>query len=709
MRYLLYISTIFFFVQCTPKVTEQVTETPAAPDPMAWRAESPEAGPARSIDMGEYNVFEMENGLTVIVVENHKLPRVSYQLSLKNNPVLEGDQAGYLGFTGHLLGRGTSTRSKADIDKSIDFIGANLNTSWSGIFGGSLTKHQDALLDVFTDVLYNPTFPTEEFEKIKTQALSGIQTSKTDPNAIASNVASVVNYGSDHPYGEVETETTLNSVDINNCKNYYQTYFKPNNAYLTIVGDISPIVARAKAEKYFGSWERGEVSDNNYENPQAPSEPRVCVANRDGAVQSVIRVTYPVNLYPGTTEALHTSVMNTILGGGGFSSRLLKNLREDKAFTYGAGSSIGPDRMVASFNASASVRNEVTDSSVTEFIYEMNRIATEQVSAEDLQLAKNIMAGGFARSLESPQTIARFAQNVVRYNLPEDYYETYLERLEAVTVEDVLAAANKYIRPGNVNIVVVGSKDDISESLVQFDGDGEIEYFDAFGKKLEVSDVALPADLTGDVVIGDFLNAMGGADKLKSVKSLEYHYGMSLMGQTMNVDIYQKAPNMMAMKVGNESMVMQETKFDGTTAFAGGMGGSQKATEGPVFEQAKSQAVMFEQLNYLDGGYTLELKGLEDVEGENCYKVSVTSPAGDKTTEFYSAKTNLLVRTVEVQEMAPGQTMTITNDMKDYKQIDGISFPHKLITTGAMPVPLEMNATSIKVNPELDNTMFTVE
>jgi len=181
-------------VQCTPKVSNELVKPVVVEEPKeTWRATSPDAGPARTIEMGEYNVFDMPNGLKVIVVENHKLPRVSYQLSLNNFPVLEKDQAGYVSIAGDLLGRGTKTRSKAEIDVAIDQVGASMNTSSSGIFGSSLTKHQETLLTVMSDVLLNPTFKKEEFDKLITQYLSGIQSSKDDPNTIAANVAGTVN------------------------------------------------------------------------------------------------------------------------------------------------------------------------------------------------------------------------------------------------------------------------------------------------------------------------------------------------------------------------------------------------------------------------------------------------------------------------------------------------------------------------------------
>ncbi|MBT8189343.1 MAG: insulinase family protein, partial [Bacteroidia bacterium] len=258
MKYLFYITSILLFVNCTPKVAEQVT-APVDTNPQAWRSQSPGPGAARPINMGESHVFTLENGLTVIVVENHKIPRVSYGISLVHEQPLEGAEVGYLGFAGQMLRRGTKNRTKAQLDQEIDFIGASLNTSSFGVNGSSLTKHQDKLLNLMTDVLFNPSFPEEEFEKIRTQTLSGIQANKTDPNAIAGNVAAVVNYGTDHPYGEISTEKTTNAIKLETCKNYYDTYFKPNNAYLTIVGDISPIVAKAKAKKYFGDWEAEDV------------------------------------------------------------------------------------------------------------------------------------------------------------------------------------------------------------------------------------------------------------------------------------------------------------------------------------------------------------------------------------------------------------------------------------------------------------------
>src|SRR5690606_8979191 len=245
---------------------------------------------------------------------------------LRNNPIIEGDKAGYVSMAGDLLGTGTTSRSKAQLDEEVDFIGASLNTSSNGIFASSLSKHTDKLLELMTDVLYNPSFAQDELYKVKTQTLSAVAANKEDPGTIAGNVRSVLVYGQDHPYGELTTEKSVESITVDDCKKYYSTYFKPNNAYLAIVGDIDVKTAKKIAEKYFGKWQRGEVTDPTYNVPQPPRQTYVALVDRPASVQSVINIGYPVTLKPGEPEVIKAGVMNQILGGG-FSSRLMQNLR----------------------------------------------------------------------------------------------------------------------------------------------------------------------------------------------------------------------------------------------------------------------------------------------------------------------------------------------------------------------------------------------
>lgn len=671
-----------------------------------FRQSAPKAGPAPKIEIGEYKQFELENGLKVIVVENHKLPRVSYQIFVDVPPLKEGEYAGAADMAGQLLKTGTKSKSKAEIDEAVDFIGASLSTSASGVVGSSLTRHKDKILELMADVLFNPVFPQEEFDKLKTQTLSNLASSKDDPNAIAGNVAQVLRYGKDHPYGELTTEATVENITVEQCKTFYNTYFKPNISYLVIVGDTSPEEAKKDAEKYFSKWEKGEVADPELGQPGKPGEVKVDFVNKPGAVQSVINVTYPVELKVSDDNYLAALVTNTILGGY-FRSRLNANLREDKGYTYGVGSTLSPSLEVGYFNAGGSVRNEVTDSAIVEFLYEMKRLQEEKVPQDELNLVKNYRTGALARALEQPTTIAQFALNTIRYNLPKDYYATYLERLNAVTPEDVMAIAKKYITPDNAHILVVGNKGEVAEKLKQFDTDGEIDYYDYYGRKVEVSATQMDADMTAAKVIDKYLEAIGGKEKLMAVKDLSMKMNTSVQGMSLETTMQQKAPNKFSMKVMMNGMAMQEQKYDGENGMAGQMGQTQKL-EGEQLESMKRQATMFPELNYADTSYTLTLKGIENIDGTDAYEVELETSNGEKSTEFYAVDSGLKIRTVQVVE-GGGQTATIINDIGDYKEVEGILFPHTLTVTGAAPIPLKNEVISIEVNKGIDDSVFKVE
>ncbi len=671
-----------------------------------FRQSAPKAGSAPKIEIGDYQQFDLENGLKVIVVENHKLPQVTYQVFVDVPPLREGEYAGAADMAGQLLKTGTKTKTKAEIDEAVDFLGASLSTSASGVVGRSLTRHKDKLLALMADVLFNPTFPEEEFQKLKTQTLSGLAAGKDDPNTIAANVAQVLRYGKDHPYGELTTEATVENITVDKCKEFYNIYFKPNISYLVIVGDVTLEAAKKDAEKYFSKWEQGLIAKPTLPKPDKPGEVKVDFVNKPGAVQSIINVTYPVELKMSDEKYLAALVTNTLFGGY-FRSRLNNNLREDKGYTYGVGSTLSPDLEVGYFNAAGGVRNEVTDSALVEFLYEMRRLQEERVPEEELTLVKNVRTGTFARALEQPTTVANFALNTIRYNLPKDYYATYLERLNAVTAEDVMEMAKKYITPDNAHILVVGNKGEVAEKLVQFDTDSIIDYYDYYGRKVETSLTLMDADMTAANVIQQYIEAIGGREQLQAVKDLEIKMNTSVQGMTLETVLQQKAPNKMAMKVMMNGMAMQEQKYDGENAIAGQMGQNQKL-EGEQLESMKQQAVMFPELNYIDSSYTLTLKGVENVEGTEAYEVEVVTTSGDKTTEYYAVDSGLKIRTVQVLGNGD-QTATVINDIGDYKEVEGILFPHTLTVIGAAPIPLKNEVVSVQVNKGIDDSTFKLE
>ncbi|WP_234408324.1 M16 family metallopeptidase [Marinilabilia salmonicolor] len=467
------------------------------------RSTPPSPGPAPEVQIGDYDKFTLPNGLTVIVVENNKVPVVSYSLSLDVTLPAEGNLAGYIELAGSMLRSGTSNRTKAEIDEAVDFIGATLSTGKKGIYASSLTKHSDELLDIMSDILLNPSFPEDELKKQITQYKTGIQANKEEPSVIAQNIAGKLIYGQNDPYGEIVSEETLDNISAEDCRNYYKSYFRPNTAYLVIVGDINAKEAKKQTKKYFGDWEKAAVPQNIFPYPEAKKEPVVAISNKEGANQSTIVVAHEVNLTPGHPDIPRAQVMNSILGGGSFNARLFQNLREDKAYTYGAGSSLNSDERVGSFKASAQVRTSVTDSALTEILDEMKRIRTEPVSDEELQLVKNSITGTFGRALEDPQTVARFALNIERYDLPKDYYETYLQRIAEVTKEDVLNAAQKYLKPENAVILAVGNASDITDKMKAFSPSQKVTQYNYYGNVVEKK--AADANVSATGILADYI------------------------------------------------------------------------------------------------------------------------------------------------------------------------------------------------------------
>lgn len=663
------------------------------------RSVRPQPGPAPLIQLGDFETFTLGNGLKVIIVENRKVPVLSFQLTLDVDPVMEGDAKGYVSIAGSLLRDGTANRSKEEIDEAIDFIGASLNTYSTGIYASSLTKHKETLLELMADVLLNPSFPESELQRSITQNISGLATVRTDPGAMVRNVSTTLVYGPEHPYGEVTTEESLSNVTIDMIKKYYNTYFKPNVAYMVIVGDTDAKEARKLMEKYFGKWRQGLVPVHTYEIPQPPASNRVAFVDRLGAIQSNLSITYPVELPPGHEDAIKVSVMNNILGGGVFSGRLMQNLREDKGYTYGARSNLSTSPLVSRFSAGAEIRNSVTDSTVVEIFYEMERLRNEPVDEETLQLIKNFMTGSFARSLESPRTMANFALNISRYDLPEDYYVTYLEKLNQVTVADVQQMAQKYLKPEQAYIIVAGNKDEVTPNLERFTN-AKVEFYDAFGKRIvDAEPDAIPAGITVEVVLDNYLKVIGGREQMEKAKDMTTVMKAEMMGQQITLRSYRKSPDLFLMETEMGGMVMSKQLFDGEKAVVSSPMGKQEFTEGPEFEMMKSQAVMHADLHYKEMGTTKTLIGIEKMQELQVYKVEVVTSGNMKSFEYYGVDSGLKFK----EETMQGEVF-----YDEYKEVDGLLFAHS-IKQQMGPQMIEINIEEIKLNTGLEDSIFTIE
>lgn len=671
------------------------------------RSVRPKPGPAPIIKLGETKSFTLDNGLKVFVVENHKLPTVSMDIQFDIKPELEGDMTGFHDMMSELLTSGTKTRSNDEFNKQIDFIGASIRASADEISAGGLKKHINKIMELVSDVAMNADMKQSELDKIKKRTLSELEVAKNQPDAMLSNLTAVLNYGKKHPYGEVATEETVNKITLERCKKYYSTYFRPNVAYMAIVGDITLAEAKPLVEKYFGKWQKDVVPTSTYQvsYPMTLRVNKVAFAAREGAVQSVVNVTLPILLRPGMEDVIPAKVANAILGGGS-QGRLFLDLREKHAWTYGSYSSLREDEMVGNFTANVKCRNAVTDSAIGAVLEEMKRLQTEKVSDEDLQNSIAYLSGNFAIGLESPERVAQYAINIERYNMPKDYYQNYLKKLSEVTSQDVQLMAQRYIVADNTNIIVVGSSD-IAPSLAHYASNGKVSYYDNYGNKVEPTMTkAVSGDITADDVLKKYINAIGGEKTLNGIKDIKTVASSEYQGIPLVITEVKKSPNkMMVLVEGNvngNKMTLQKIAFDGKSGYMEAQG-QKKDMDADMIESTKADADIAVEMHPEKYGLKYTLKGIETVDGNDAYVLESASDKGKKTTSYFDTRSGLLVKKVESN--GEGSQSTEYADYKEIPGTGGFKIPYTAKQASGAQV-FTAKVETVEVNKNIPDSQF---
>lgn len=442
----------------------------------------PKPGQPPIVNIKKPQSFTLPNGLKVLVVENHKLPKVTYNLTLDNAPYAEGTKKGVDELCSNLIGNGSSKISKDDFNEEIDFLGANINFNSTGAYASALSKYAGRILELMSYGTLYPNFTQEEFDKEKAKLLEGIKSQEKSVPAISNRVVDVLAFGKNHPSGEYMSEETINNVTLADVEANYNNYFVPENAYLVIIGDIKFNEIKPIVEKLFGSWKKKSTPKLSYPEPQNVAFTQINFVDVPNAVQSEISLVNTLNLKMNDKDFFPAAIATFILGGN-FNSYLNMNLREKHGWTYGANSVIGSGKYVTKLKSTSSVRNVVTDSAVVEFIKEIKRIRTEKVSEELLNNVKAGYIGRFVMQVEKPQSIARYALNIETEDLPKDFYENYIRNISAVTPEQLLEAANKYFLLDNTRIIIVGKGEEVIPKLEQLKI--PMFYFDKYGNQIE--------------------------------------------------------------------------------------------------------------------------------------------------------------------------------------------------------------------------------
>lgn len=437
-----------------------------------------------TINFDKFEQFNLPNGLTVMLVQNHKLPVVEFTLWFDKSPLGEKNKKGYISVFGEMLQSGTTSRTKAEINEATDLLAADL--SFGATRGGFsvLKKNYEKTFEIFSDIILHPIFTEEELSLLKTQLISSYEASKKSQDAITSRVTSILLYGKEHPYGEYMDDKTIDNIGREDFVKLWENYYKPNNAILTVTGDISREEAEEMVIKYLGGWKSGDI-------PTTPDAPEVKNPDKteinfivdENADQCFINVTQIQKLSMKNDNFFAAKLGQMILGVGGFSGRLMQNIREDKGWTYGAYASMGQmskTGIPSTLSARAKVRHEVVDSAVVEFMKEIKRIHSEEPTEKEARVMKTLQTGRMAIRLEDPTQLMIMKIRELYYNVP-NFYTDYVSSLEAVDVKDIPQAMQYYISPSHMRIVISG-RSEVIDKLSKLGY--EVKKYDSLGNEI---------------------------------------------------------------------------------------------------------------------------------------------------------------------------------------------------------------------------------
>jgi zinc protease len=467
-----------------------------------FRNHAPAPLPSHPIVVPTPREVVLPNGLAVVVVEDRRLPLVSYRLALRAGGAYDPEKLpGLTDLLAGLLPEGTQSKTSRQIADDVARMGAHLsagaNSDYTIVAASGLEKFREKLLVLIAEVVLEPSFPENEVELAKQNTKESLRQQRAQPSFLATEMVSRVIFGS-HPYSVVAP--TPESIDLAtraDFVNFHREKFVPNNAVFIIVGDVEYDQVVRQIESLFSTWEKGEELPTNFPAPPVRTRRSAYLVDRHGSAQSNIVIANN-GITRTSPDYFPMLLMHTVLGATA-SSRLFMNLREEKGYTYGAYSSLDARRSAGTFRVTAEVRSSVTGDSVKEFFYELDRIRSQPVSDKEIADAKSYLTGVFPIRLETQEGLIDQLVQIKMLNLPGDYLQTYRDRLQAVTVEDIQRVASQYVRPDEAALVVVGDGSSILDQIEPYCED--IETYTTAGKRK--GDAAAAAGTTD--IVGSWL------------------------------------------------------------------------------------------------------------------------------------------------------------------------------------------------------------
>ena len=675
----------------------------------------PEAGPAPEIEFKEPYTTKLSNNLTLMVVVNDKLPTASATLIIDNPPILEGDKSGVKGLVTSNMGKGNKFQSKDEFIEEKDFMGSFISYNSSGGSISSLSRYFERTMTMFAQGALYPIFSDEEFEKEKTKLTEALKIDEKNAASIARRVENIVAYKKDHPRSEYTTEASVSNINITDIDNFYKSYFKPNNAYLVVIGDVNLERTIALSKKLFEDWKYsneldkmfGEGSINDFEEPEVSDKTTIHIVDVPNATNVEISFQNIIDRKTSDSDYFSGTVANRVLGAGP-ESRLFSVIREEKGFAYGAYSGLPTSsKTKTKFVARTTVRTEVADSAIVEMHNQLRIMRDNPITDEELSNVKSGYFGEFAMSIENPITIANQALSIRSENLPEDFYKTFLSNLNTVSKDDVMQSSKKFFLIDNAQIVVTGKINDILDNLESIYLDEnkiDVIYYDAFGEVIEKPDYSVDASVSVENIINKYIDLIGGKDKLEKVESIESNgnANINMQGQSFVLEFYslKNNQNQSLATVTAGGMVVQRSVFNKYQGYNEVNGQRMPLTDSEL-EQAIINSALFSELNY--DFSTIELIGTAMVDDQKAYQIKIT----ENKTEYYSIESGLKIKEVEIQEIEGNQVVQETT-IKDYNEVDGVLIPSEinLVAPGTPPDGFTIKFNRIKLNVKTSDSDF---
>jgi zinc protease len=679
---------------------------PAAParagdDPWAGRTDllqPPPFKPSTKVDLGKVVRFTLPNGLRVIVVPRPTSPTISVMLALRAGDVdAPLAQAGLATFTADMLRKGTQTRSADQIADAIDFVGGSLGAQAdedsTTVSCGARARDLELCLDLVADVTQRPTFPEAEMGEVLDQLKASVENIKDSPGALAAQHAANLYFGDDDARGRAMSLTTLSTIDRGSLVEFHRRAYAPNRAILAVAGAVDPALLRKSLTKHFGGWPKGEAPADEVKPLPSGDKIRVRLVDKPDATQSALVLVGP-GIAHGAPDYPAVRLMNWALGGGGFSSRLMKVVRAEGGKTYGARSAFDAGRHPGTFKVSTQTRTGETASTLKLLLDELARMRKDGPDATELTAAQGNLIGGFGPALETAQAVAHALLGADFDGLEPRFVERYPAKLAAVKLAQTRLAAQKHLQPAA--LVIVGRAKEVQALLekaaipelgpievVPYDGPINGDERQAPAGKTARQAPTPEEKSAGKLLLEQAWQAKGGQalERLKDL-TLTGAGTMKAMGQTLSIRV---AEYHLPGKAAREDLTLGPGQTV-TQIFSDGKAWVKQS--GVVMDMPGPQATALRRALWRDPNFLLQnarrgasVRALPalDQEGRTLVPVEVTTPDGESLDLYFDAKSHLLVR-LDFVDQGKAKRM----ELDDYRTTGGIAFPRKVRQSGGL-------------------------